>query len=324
MGNSEVGHQNIGAGRIVDQESVRITKEIRNGDFLRQCRAERRRHKCPGKADRICIFSASSPTPACMGCWSICYGVPGTVQTARIDRGFFCMRSPMAATRRRSTGIELHPPGRSEDEGARRRAGGDASAGATTRWIATTAGRAWRRRIARCASAMARSSTAPKKRSAVLRSSHRAEHERRRVCHAVGHLRRRLTPRAIVKNGDSRHLLQLSRRSPARAHQSVRHRPTSPASIAAPMLKLFYCTMTAYETGLPVHVAYPKPPKMLNILGEYVQQEWVEAVPLRRDGEISARHVLLQRLPRRSLPRRRSADHPIAARSSTLRPDSRR
>src|SRR2546423_5521002 len=33
MGNSEVGHQNIGAGRIVDQESVRITKEIRTGHF---------------------------------------------------------------------------------------------------------------------------------------------------------------------------------------------------------------------------------------------------------------------------------------------------
>ncbi len=29
MGNSEVGHQNIGAGRIVDQESVRITKACR-------------------------------------------------------------------------------------------------------------------------------------------------------------------------------------------------------------------------------------------------------------------------------------------------------
>jgi 2,3-bisphosphoglycerate-independent phosphoglycerate mutase len=28
--------------------------------------------------------------------------------------------------------------------------------------------------------------------------------------------------------------------------------------------------MTAYEQGLPVHVAYPKPPKMTNILGEYV------------------------------------------------------
>src|SRR3954454_6863490 len=33
MGNSEVGHQNIGAGRIVDQESVRITKDIRSGHF---------------------------------------------------------------------------------------------------------------------------------------------------------------------------------------------------------------------------------------------------------------------------------------------------
>src|SRR5208282_2057419 len=33
MGNSEVGHQNIGAGRIVDQESVAITKQIRDGRF---------------------------------------------------------------------------------------------------------------------------------------------------------------------------------------------------------------------------------------------------------------------------------------------------
>lgn len=33
MGNSEVGHQNIGAGRIVDQDSVRITKAAREGAF---------------------------------------------------------------------------------------------------------------------------------------------------------------------------------------------------------------------------------------------------------------------------------------------------
>src|SRR5688500_2808246 len=32
MGNSEVGHQNIGAGRIVDQESVSITKQIHSGE----------------------------------------------------------------------------------------------------------------------------------------------------------------------------------------------------------------------------------------------------------------------------------------------------
>ncbi|HUW17915.1 MAG TPA: 2,3-bisphosphoglycerate-independent phosphoglycerate mutase [Sedimentisphaerales bacterium] len=34
MGNSEVGHQNIGAGRIVPQESVRISTAIRDGSFF--------------------------------------------------------------------------------------------------------------------------------------------------------------------------------------------------------------------------------------------------------------------------------------------------
>ena len=35
MGNSEVGHINIGAGRIVDQESTRITRAIESGAFFR-------------------------------------------------------------------------------------------------------------------------------------------------------------------------------------------------------------------------------------------------------------------------------------------------
>jgi len=34
MGNSEVGHQNLGAGRVVNQESVRITQTIRDKSFF--------------------------------------------------------------------------------------------------------------------------------------------------------------------------------------------------------------------------------------------------------------------------------------------------
>ena len=34
MGNSEVGHTNIGAGRIVYQELTRITKSVEDGDFF--------------------------------------------------------------------------------------------------------------------------------------------------------------------------------------------------------------------------------------------------------------------------------------------------
>ena len=77
-----------------------------------------------------------------------------------------------------------------------------------------------------------------------------------------------VTPRAVVKNGDSIIFYN---------YRGDRPREITKAFVMldfagfdrGPLLKLFYCTMTAYETGLPVHVAYPKPPKMLNILGEY-------------------------------------------------------
>ena len=34
MGNSEVGHMNIGAGRVIYQELTRISKSIDDGDFF--------------------------------------------------------------------------------------------------------------------------------------------------------------------------------------------------------------------------------------------------------------------------------------------------
>lgn len=37
MGNSEVGHTNIGAGRVVYQELTRISKSIKDGDLLNNC-----------------------------------------------------------------------------------------------------------------------------------------------------------------------------------------------------------------------------------------------------------------------------------------------
>ena len=45
---------------------------------------------------------------------------------------------------------------------------------------------------------------------------------------------------------------------------------------ARPQAKdLYFVTMTAYEAGLPVHVAYPKPPQdEANTLGEYVSASW--------------------------------------------------
>ena len=41
MGNSEVGHTNLGAGRVVYQDLTRIDKSIRDGDVLRDAGAAR-------------------------------------------------------------------------------------------------------------------------------------------------------------------------------------------------------------------------------------------------------------------------------------------
>ena len=60
MGNSEVGHQNLGAGRIVDQESVRITKAIRQGYFFSNdalVRGVQRASKQNGSVHLFCIAS---------------------------------------------------------------------------------------------------------------------------------------------------------------------------------------------------------------------------------------------------------------------------
>ncbi|MCL1855942.1 MAG: 2,3-bisphosphoglycerate-independent phosphoglycerate mutase, partial [Clostridia bacterium] len=55
MGNSEVGHLNIGAGRIVYQELTRITKAIQDGTFFEQkpLTAAIDRAKAAGKAVHI-------------------------------------------------------------------------------------------------------------------------------------------------------------------------------------------------------------------------------------------------------------------------------
>ena len=70
MGNSEVGHLNMGAGRIVYQELTRITKSIQDGDLGQQ-------YKTAKRTTPLCICSDWFPTaaftatlPIFMVCWS--------------------------------------------------------------------------------------------------------------------------------------------------------------------------------------------------------------------------------------------------------------
>lgn len=76
MGNSEVGHLNMGAGRIVYQELTRITKEIQDGTFFENPALLDAVENCKRMIPR-CICTASCPTAASTaisliftGCWN--------------------------------------------------------------------------------------------------------------------------------------------------------------------------------------------------------------------------------------------------------------
>ena len=56
MGNSEVGHMNIGAGRIIYQDLTRITKAIADGDFFKNEGTNLLQSKTARRMTPICIF----------------------------------------------------------------------------------------------------------------------------------------------------------------------------------------------------------------------------------------------------------------------------
>ena len=65
MGNSEVGHMNIGAGRVVYQDYTRIENAIETGEFFSATRCWRRRSRPRAAPGARCTSSACSRPAAC-------------------------------------------------------------------------------------------------------------------------------------------------------------------------------------------------------------------------------------------------------------------
>lgn len=60
MGNSEVGHLNLGAGRIVYQELTRITKSIQDGDFFENPAFNAAMDSCKQRGTKLHLFGLCS------------------------------------------------------------------------------------------------------------------------------------------------------------------------------------------------------------------------------------------------------------------------
>jgi 2,3-bisphosphoglycerate-independent phosphoglycerate mutase len=269
MGNSEVGHQNIGAGRIVDQESVRITKQIRNGEFLDNPELNAAVTNALENKSNLHLFGIVSDA----GVHGLLEHLYGCLELCR-RRGLRDRVYLHAFTDGRDTspnsglGYIQQVEARMKEMGVGR--------------IASVSGRYW---------AMDRDNRWPRVEKAYRAIAFGDGPRFRTAEQAVKYYYENPTepnmagdefvtpsvitgdiadkPLATVRDGDSVIFYN---------YRGDRPRELTKAFVLdgftgfdrGPKLKLHFTTMTAYEQGLPVRVAYPKPPKMRNTLGEYV------------------------------------------------------
>ena len=269
MGNSEVGHQNIGAGRVVDQESVRITKQCRNGELFANEELNAAVTSALERRSAVHLFGIVSDA----GVHGLLEHLYGCLELCR-RRGLRDRVYLHAFTDGRDTppnsglGYVQQVETKMKELGVGR--------------IATVSGRYWAmdrdnrwQRVEKAYRAIV-FGDGPRFRSAIDAVRH--YYENPTESNMAGD--EFVTPSVISGDGSGRPLATV------RDGDSVifyNYRGDRPRELTKAFvldeftgfdrgakLRLHFTTMTAYEQGLPVRVAYPKPPKMINILGEYL------------------------------------------------------
>jgi 2,3-bisphosphoglycerate-independent phosphoglycerate mutase len=270
MGNSEVGHQNIGAGRIVDQESVRITKAVRDGSFYdnAELNAAVQHAKQTGGAVHLMGILSDAGVHGLLehlyGCLELCR----RLEMPRVYLHAFTDGRDTAP----SSGIEYcrQVEQRMREIGVGR--------------VATVSGRYWAmdrdnrwNRVEKAYRALT-AGQGPKFSAATDAISHYYGHASEPGMTGDEFVTPSIIsddgtiPRAIVQDGDSVIFYNYRGDRPREIVKAF-VLPDFSGFDRGPKLDVRFTTMTAYEQGLPVHVAYPKPVKMANILGQLVQDK---------------------------------------------------
>ncbi len=273
MGNSEVGHQNIGAGRIVDQEVVRITKGFREGTIKDN----------PVWRKMVESTQASGGNLHLMGIVSDA-GVHGLIEHLEglllmlKKEGFPADRVKIHAF---MDGRDTGPfTGKEFLTGVR-----DFCQREGIGQIASVCGRFWSMdrdnrwdRVEQAYQLLtggkaARTDTDPV--AAVqhyydnpLDSSRKGDEfvVPTRIVDAAG------KPVGVIQSGDAVLFYNYRGDRPRELTRAFVDEKFDGFNRPQKISPLFYCTMTEYQKGLPVEVLFLKPEKMVNILGEYVSR----------------------------------------------------
>jgi 2,3-bisphosphoglycerate-independent phosphoglycerate mutase len=281
MGNSEVGHQNIGAGRIVDQEVMRITRRIRDGSFFDNAAMCGAADRATANGGSVHVMGLASD----IGVHSILSHLYAVVE--------LCQKRGVPADR---VIVHVFGDGRdsSPDAGIRyvreiedrlRDIGAGRVGSVVGRFYAMDRDNRWER-VERAY------------RLLTLGEGHRVDTAERAfqryydnptapnmagdefveptvVCPPG-------TEPAVVRDGDSVIFFNFRGDRPREITKAFTfaefpYRDADKDGTEKTMgferdrkLDLYYATMTAYEKGLPVHVAFEKPTGMKGLLGEYL------------------------------------------------------
>lgn len=284
MGNSEVGHQNIGAGRIVDQELMRISRLIRTGQFFQNEELLAAAAHAKQHGTKLHLMGLASDA----GVHSALEHLYGLVRLAK--------QAGVPAER-----VFIHNFGDGRDsppesgiefckaiETQLAAIGVGRVASVIGRYYAMDRDERWDR-VTRAYQLLTQGE-GHKVRSATEAYRRYYEHpteparkgdefiEPTVVTDADGR------PLATIADGDAVVFYNFRGDRPrelvkAFCLESFPYQGIGRDGVARQLgfdrghkLALYFVTLTEYEAGLPVHVAIPKPPKMIHILGEYLSQ----------------------------------------------------
>jgi 2,3-bisphosphoglycerate-independent phosphoglycerate mutase len=280
MGNSEVGHQNIGAGRVVDQESVKITKAVRNGEFFSNVELNAAVSNALEKHSDLHLFGIVSDAGV-HGLLEHLYGCLELCRRRGLSRVYL-----HAFTDGRDTSPNSGLGYIQQIEAKMRELGVGKIASVSGRYWAMDRDNRWQR-VEKAWDAIVRG------RGAKFSSAERAvqnyyDHPTESNMSGDEFVTPSVicddgqTPRATVKSNDSVIFYNYRGDRPREITKAFVYETfpfTDPGGSTlmgferGPKMNLTFVTLTSYEKDLPVRVAYPKPPKMSNILGEFISNK---------------------------------------------------
>ncbi|MGB0716372.1 MAG: 2,3-bisphosphoglycerate-independent phosphoglycerate mutase [Phycisphaerae bacterium] len=279
MGNSEVGHQNIGAGRIVEQELMRITGRIQDGSFFDNQELKAAFESAGSSGGKVHILGLCSDGQVHSDLEHLEALLEFATRSGFPGNRLFVH----AITDGRDTAPNAGRKYVARVEEACRKHGINPVASVIGRFYAMDRDNRWERVETAYRLLTERIGTEFESADAAIEHAYQNPPNQQQAGDEF------IQPsvmtglpggRASIDSGDAVILFNFRGDRPRELtkafvydtfpfvdDEGTRHGFERPEKV-----DVHFTTMTAYEAGLPVHVAFPKPPRMKQILGQYVSE----------------------------------------------------